>query len=77
MPNNLRPETIEILTKCLERYDKGAKEYGENTFMDNDNLAELLEELYDVINYAAFTIMQVKRLQENLALNPKHNEPKN
>lgn len=54
----------DILNICEKRRRMGAEQYGEESFYQVENLEELKEELYDVINYATFTILQVDRLQE-------------
>jgi len=54
----------EVLTECTLRRNRGAVEYGEDSFYQKDNLTELQEELYDVINYALFTILQVEKIKE-------------
>lgn len=54
------------LARCAKRRAKGATEYGDLDFLTKDNLQELKEELYDVINYALFTIVKVETIQEKL-----------
>jgi hypothetical protein len=47
-----------------QRYTKGIEQYGELAFLDNDNIQELLEELADIANYAAFVYVQLRLLAD-------------
>lgn len=62
-------ETIidKALKKAKERRMAGAKEYGDLSFMSRDNLDEIKEELYDIINYALFALVQVEATQQKLS----------
>jgi hypothetical protein len=57
----------EVDKSAYARHAAGAKEYGPFKFLENDTLEMLLEELYDIINYARYTAVKVKLLQEFLA----------
>jgi hypothetical protein len=59
--------------RCKARREAGAEEYGDLSFEDKDTLKELLEELYDIINYAHFTIVKVETLRLKMnAIERKH-----
>ena len=54
----------EILDQCLLRRIEGAKVYGETLSEDRDMIDELIEEVYDSINYAMFEIIRMKELKK-------------
>jgi hypothetical protein len=49
------------------RHLDGATKYGPLTFLGKDTLEEALEEVLDFINYARYTAVKIKLLQEYLA----------
>src|SRR3954454_11289408 len=51
---------------CMRRHTLGAEEYGMFTFLENDVMRMLLEELIDVSNYARMQFIKFILLQENL-----------
>src|SRR3954453_3796768 len=50
-----------------ERQGGGAEKYGAFAFLAKDTLQEALEEVLDLINYARYTAVKIKLLQEYLA----------
>jgi hypothetical protein len=52
---------------ALERHERGAKEYGQFTFLENDTLEMALEELADLMNYVRYTAIKVMWLRDFLA----------
>ena len=63
---NIEDKIKEIEKLCLARRVKGAKEYGDLSFLKKANLKELKEELCDSINYAKFEIIKVDIISERL-----------
>jgi hypothetical protein len=53
-------------TLCAIRHAKGAKEYGELTFADNDIIRMMAEELADTANYCRYQFIKLMKLQEML-----------
>src|SRR3954452_14141496 len=51
---------------CMRRHTLGAEEYGMFTFLENDVMRMLLEELIDVSNYARMQFIKLILLQEIL-----------
>lgn len=51
---------------CQERHEKGATEYGQLTFLGNDVLRMLLEELADTANYCRMHAVKLLILQQRL-----------
>ncbi|HVI77496.1 MAG TPA: hypothetical protein VM715_04920 [Candidatus Acidoferrum sp.] len=50
-----------------ERHMEGGEKYGQLKFLGVDTLQEALEEVLDLINYARYTAVKIKLLQEYLA----------
>jgi hypothetical protein len=44
---------------CQERHLQGESEYGHLTFLENNTIAMLLEELIDAANYARYTFISI------------------
>ena len=63
----MTPEDMQIFRQCIEREESGLDEYGEfDPVGDSRNMyQEMIEELYDVINYARFQIKKLRRIDEN------------
>ena len=57
----------DVEEEALERHDKGAEQYGPLKFLGADTLQEALEEVLDLINYARYTAVKIKLLQEVIA----------
>jgi hypothetical protein len=53
--------------KAFERHETGAIKYGSFKFLGADTLQEALEEILDLINYARYTYVKVRLLQEVIA----------
>jgi hypothetical protein len=51
---------------CEERHAAGQKEYGEFTFLGNDVIAMMLEELADTANYCRYQYIKLMMLQSML-----------
>jgi hypothetical protein len=49
------------------RHDMGSEKYGPVKFMEVDSLQEAYEELVDFANYARYTAIKVRLLQQYLA----------
>ena len=69
----LNKEFAEIELECYNRMKAGAKEYGVfNPANVRRNLYdEIIEELYDTINYAKLEIIRLKHLQ-SIYEDPRH-----
>lgn len=48
---------------CQERHNEGQKEYGVFTFMGNDVIRMMIEELADACNYARYQAIKLMLLQ--------------
>lgn len=51
---------------CAERHEAGAVEYGAFTFLENDVVRMMLEELADTANYCRMQAVKLMLLQEAL-----------
>lgn len=51
---------------CVERHEAGAAEYGKVTFLENDVIRMMLEELADTTNYCRMQAIKLLILQERL-----------
>ena len=62
----MTPEDLQIFQQCIDREENGLDEYGEFDPVndDRDMYQEMIEELYDVINYARFQIKRLRRRSE-------------
>lgn len=52
---------------CRQRHEMGAEKYGPGKFLTVDTLEEALFELSDLSNYARYTFVRIRLLQERLA----------
>lgn len=52
---------------CQRRWDAGAAEYGPTTFMQNDVLRMMIEELVDAANYSRMLVIKLLWLSEKAA----------
>jgi hypothetical protein len=55
-----------IIDKVFARLDKGADEYGELQYLEQDNLHEVIEECLDVLGWGALEIDRRKETGEPL-----------
>lgn len=62
----MQKEFESILEQVKGRRTLGAVKYGEDSFLRKDNLVEAEEELMDLINYALFEIVKLRRLRLKL-----------
>jgi hypothetical protein len=62
----LNQHAAEFDLLCQERHAKGAQEYGEITFLGNDVVRMLLEEMADVVNYCRMQAVKLLILQNRL-----------
>jgi hypothetical protein len=51
---------------CTERHAAGAEEYGALTFLGNDVVRMMMEELADTANYCRYQFVKLMFLQERL-----------
>jgi hypothetical protein len=65
----------EVNSETIERDVEGATKYGPLKFLGADTLQEALEEVLDLINYARYTAVKIKLLQEYLAQQAAALEP--
>jgi hypothetical protein len=78
MPDfNLEPEDLMIAEKvsafsaefdqmCQDRHDLGEKKYGPGKFLNVDTMDEALMEIVDLANYARYTYVKVRLLQDRI-----------
>ena len=52
---------------CIVRHEAGQEEYGQFTFLENDIIRMMCEELADTANYARYQFIKLMILQERLA----------
>lgn len=51
---------------CEQRHNMGAQKYGAGKFLTVDTMEEALFELVDLSNYAKYTYVRIRLLQERL-----------
>lgn len=51
---------------CIERHEKGARDYGQLTFLGNDVVRMMMEELADTANYCRYQFVKLMFLQDQL-----------
>lgn len=56
---------------CQERHEAGQQEYGVFTFMENDVIRMMMEELADTSNYCRMQFMKLMLLQMQLEEDPR------
>jgi hypothetical protein len=64
-------ELLDVYSKefdalCAERHEMGAEKYGPGKFLTVDTLQEALEEIVDLSNYARYTFIKLRALQDRL-----------
>jgi len=64
--NMLNEYAAKFDTLCQERHNAGAAEYGHFTFLENDVLRMMMEELADTSNYCRMQAIKLLMLQEVL-----------
>jgi hypothetical protein len=52
---------------CASRHAAGAEKYGPGKFMSVDTLQEAIEEVVDMANYARYTFIKLRLLQDSIA----------
>jgi hypothetical protein len=63
----LNQKFVEVDEAAWQRHMAGAEQYGPLKFLGADTLEEALQELYDLINYARYTAVKVKLLQQYIS----------
>jgi len=58
--------SAEFEDKCYERHVEGEKKYGAGTWLKIDTLQHAMDEVLDLANYARFTYIKLRMLQEQL-----------
>ncbi len=58
---------LEYDRKTFERHVAGEEKYGPGTWLGIDTLQHAMDEVLDLGNYAKFTYIKLRMLQENLA----------
>jgi hypothetical protein len=51
---------------CIARHDMGEKKYGPGKFLNVDTMDEALMEIVDLANYARYTYVKVRLLQDRI-----------
>lgn len=64
--SDAEPIFEDVLRMAKERRIMGAKQYGDLTFMNQDNLIEAEYEVVDLVNYALFEIVKLRALREKI-----------
>lgn len=67
----LQQYSDEFTDLTLERHEFGEQKYGPGTFLTKDTMYEALLELADLSNYARYTYMRIRALQDALANHPE------
>jgi hypothetical protein len=62
----LNEKSMQFTTLAAERHQAGAEEYGAITFLENDVIRMMLEELADTANYCRMQAIKLLILQERL-----------
>ena len=53
--------------KTFERHEQGEQKYGPGTWLGIDTLQHAMDEVLDLANYARFTYIKLRMLQEQIA----------
>jgi hypothetical protein len=59
--------SIEFDNQCEERHEMGGEKYGPGKFLTVDTMQEALYEIVDLANYARYTYIKLRMLQDALA----------
>jgi hypothetical protein len=65
----------EFNTVCQLRHDMGAKKYGPVNFLEVDSIEMAIEEVIDLANYARYTFIKLRLIQEALKQFYKDQKP--
>lgn len=68
LAEKLEQYSAEFDTMVLERHQMGSEKYGPGKFLTVDTMQEALYELADLSNYARYTFIRVRLLQDQLEL---------
>lgn len=68
VPDALQQYSDEFDEMTLARHRKGAEKYGPGKFLSVDTMQEALYELADLANYARYTFIKIRTLQDRIAL---------
>ena len=52
---------------CADRHKAGSEKYGPGKFLTVDTIQEALDEIADLANYARYTYIKLRLLQESIA----------
>lgn len=61
----------EFDVRCQERHEMGAKKYGPVKFLEIDSLEMAIEEIIDLANYARYTFIRLRLMQEQFNPEPE------
>jgi hypothetical protein len=64
--NEVRNYSMEFDLRCQERHDIGRQRYGATQFLNIDSLEMFIEEVIDAGNYARYTYIKLRMVQEGL-----------
>lgn len=65
-PEDIQRWSDEYDSVCLERHELGERKYGPGTWLGIDTLQHAMDEVADLGNYARFTWIKLRMLQELL-----------
>lgn len=57
------PEIRQVIAEALERHYKGHEQYGQWYADKKDWLFEMEQELFDMINYAVYQIIKIRKIR--------------
>ena len=58
----------EFDSTCAERHEMGAEKYGALKFVEKDTFQEMIEEIVDLANYARYTYIKLRMMQDYMAM---------
>jgi hypothetical protein len=58
----------EFDTVCADRHEMGAEKYGALKFVEKDTFQEMIEEIVDLANYARYTYIKLRMMQDYMAM---------
>jgi hypothetical protein len=65
-PEELAKYAAEFDEVCVSRHEMGAEKYGPVNFLGIDSVEMMIEEVCDLANYARYTYIKLRILQESL-----------
>lgn len=65
--NDLNRLLRECAAEAESRYEAGQKKYGPNKYLEIDTLQHAIDEVLDLFNYARFTYVKLRLVQDGLA----------